>query len=38
MNPESECCGASPWLGDVDYGRCGECKECCEFYYPEDEE
>jgi len=28
----SECCGSSPWLGDIDYGRCSDCKECCEFY------
>tara|TARA_Y100000114_G_C11521602_1_gene213772 strand:+ start:402 stop:518 length:117 start_codon:yes stop_codon:yes gene_type:complete len=38
MNPESECCGASPYLGNPDYGRCGACKEPCEFRYPEDDE
>jgi hypothetical protein len=27
----SDCCSASPWLGSIDYGRCGDCKECCEF-------
>jgi len=27
----SDCCGASPWLGNVDMGRCGDCKENCEF-------
>ena len=36
MNAESECCGASPWMGDADYGICGECKEHCEFSYPEE--
>ena len=37
MNAESECCGASPWMGDADYGICGECKEHCEFSDPEEE-
>ena len=27
----SECCGASPWLDNIDLGRCGDCKECCDF-------
>lgn len=27
----SDCCGASPWLGDIQYERCSECKENCEF-------
>tara|TARA_B100001063_G_scaffold44498_1_gene38284 strand:- start:460 stop:567 length:108 start_codon:yes stop_codon:yes gene_type:complete len=27
----SNCCGASPWLGDIDSERCGDCKENCEF-------
>ena len=30
---ESEC-GASPWMGDADYGMYGECKEHCEFSIP----
>jgi len=30
-NLMSECCGASPWLGNTDHGRCGDCKECCDF-------
>lgn len=31
MNIESDCCGASPWLGNTDLGICGACKEHCEF-------
>jgi len=31
MELVSECCGALPWLGDADYGRCGDCKENTEF-------
>ena len=27
----SDCCGAPAWLGNVDVGRCGDCKENCEF-------
>ena len=27
----SECCNATPWLGDTEHGRCGDCKENCEF-------
>ena len=27
----SNCCGARPWMGMVEYERCGECKENCEF-------
>jgi hypothetical protein len=32
----SECCGASPWLGNEDLGRCGDCKEWCEFIEEEE--
>jgi len=31
MSYVSDCCGASPYLGDIDYERCGQCKEWCEF-------
>jgi len=27
----SNCCGATPYLGNTDYGRCSDCKENCEF-------
>jgi hypothetical protein len=27
----SDCCGATPYLGSTDYGRCSDCKENCEF-------
>tara|TARA_R100000951_G_scaffold116171_2_gene126852 strand:+ start:146 stop:256 length:111 start_codon:yes stop_codon:yes gene_type:complete len=27
----SECCGASPWLGEIESERCGDCKEWTEF-------
>ena len=28
---KSECCGASPWLGEIESERCGDCKEWTEF-------
>ncbi len=27
----SNCCGARPWLGEIESERCGDCKEHCEF-------
>lgn len=31
MSFSSDCCGASPWLGNPDLERCGACLEWCEF-------
>lgn len=31
METVSDCCGAAPWLGNEDFGLCGDCKEHCEF-------
>ena len=31
MSLISVCCGATPYLGSTDYGRCSDCKENCEF-------
>jgi len=31
MSLISVCCGATPYLGNTDYGRCSDCKENCEF-------
>jgi len=31
MNYFSNCCGAPPYLNNIDLGRCGDCKENCEF-------
>jgi len=27
----SNCCGARPWLGEIESEICGDCKEHCEF-------
>ena len=34
----SNCCGATPYLGSTDYGRCSDCKENCEFIDEESDE
>ena len=36
METVSDCCGAAPWLGNKDFGLCGDCKEHCEFVELED--
>lgn len=35
-SPISHCCDALPYLGMIEYGICGECKEHCDFYYEDD--
>lgn len=27
----SDCCSSAAWLGNIDLGICGACKEHCEF-------
>ena len=33
MSFVSVCCGATPYLGSTDYGRCSDCKENCDACY-----
>ena len=35
-SPVSHCCDALPYLGMIEYGICGHCKEHCEFYSDDD--
>jgi len=30
-NLVSNCCGANPWLNNINLERCGDCLENCEF-------
>lgn len=35
-SPVSHCCDALPYLGMIEYGICGHCKEHCDFYSDDD--
>lgn len=38
MNYFSDCCGAPPYLNNIDLERCSDCKENCEFEQNNDDE